>query len=180
MAKHGAQPAVLSIFDLTQPVAVLDPRLPAGDIAEPGPDVIVDADVAAQHLAAPTIVVAGDPEHWDSRFDQISKRREHAKRRARDDEAPLEPELEQIAVDDDRSRSLLNMAKKGEQPSLDLGSSGAEVGVGEDVARRREHADSLLRPDYLYKQVGSTHYRGRCSSLGATAPIAHSLVVLED
>ena len=52
------------------------------------------------------------------------------------------------------------------------------MGVGEDVARRREHADSLLPHGSLYKGIGSTHYRRRCSSLGATAPNAHLLAHL--
>jgi ethanolamine utilization protein EutM len=118
-------------------------------------------------------VISSDPQDGKPGVDEIRDRSENTKGGARNHRAPFEPELEQIAIDDDRSGAPWEMAKEGEQLPLDLRGRGTEVSVGEDVARRREHAHSLLRHRYLYKHVGSTHYRGRCSSIGATAPIVH-------
>ena len=52
---------------------------------------------------------------------------------------PLEPELEQIAVDDERSGALWQMPEEREKLSLDLGGADSEMSIRKDVARRREH-----------------------------------------
>jgi hypothetical protein len=72
------------------------------------------------------------------------------------------------------------MLEKHEQLTLDVAWRGAEMRIGEDVARRREHAHSLPKARHLYKRIGSTHFRARCSSMGTSLPIANSQVVSED
>jgi len=174
VTKHRAKSPIPAVLDVPQTVAVLDQRIPTGELAAPRPDVIIDADIAPKHFATPAIVITGDPQYRDFRVDEIRERRKHTERRARNDVPPLEPELEQIAVDDERSGALRQMPKEREEPSLDLGGADSEVTVGKDVARRWEHGDSLLRHADLYKRVGSTHFRARCSGVGANAPTAHS------
>jgi hypothetical protein len=173
MTKHRAKAPIPAVLDVPQAIPVLDQRVPTGDLAAPGPDVVIHADVAAKHIATPAIVIAGDPKHRDSRLDEIRERRKHAERRARNHVPPLEPELEQIAVDDERPGALREMPEEREELSLDLGGADSEVSIGKDVARGREHGDSLLRPTDLYKRAGSTHFRARCSGVGANAPTAH-------
>jgi len=180
VAQHGTQTSIPTILDVAKAIAVLDERLPAGQIASPGPDVVVNAHVLSQDLSTPAVMVPGNPQHWNPRVHEIRERREYAKRGPRNYRTPLEPELEQVAIDDERPCSSRQMSKKREQISLDVTRRDAEMGVGEYVARRREHGDSLPKRRDLYKRTGSTHFRGRCSSIGAMAPIAHSLVVSED
>ena len=74
-------------------------RVPAAECALPRTDMIVDADVRSQHLAAPAVMVAGDPEDWDAAFAEIGQSGEYAVAGPRDDGAPLEPEVEEVAVD---------------------------------------------------------------------------------
>jgi hypothetical protein len=54
------------------------------------------------------------------------------------------------------------------------------MSVGKDVARRREHGDSLLAFGSLYKHTGSTHFRARCSTVGDNASATQPQVVSED
>jgi hypothetical protein len=105
MANHSAKAAILSIFDFTQPVPVFDHGLPTGELSSPRADVIVDADVTAEHVTAPTVVIARDPQDGDAGVHEIRDRREDSKRWSRDDRTPLEPELEEVAVDDERPRA---------------------------------------------------------------------------
>ena len=64
LRKHAGKVCVcelVPLFDLSQPITMLDARLPSGDLSRPRADVIVDSDVAAENVAAPAVVVAGDP-----------------------------------------------------------------------------------------------------------------------
>jgi len=112
MAQHGAKASVLSILDLAQPVAVLDDGFPARERSDPRPNVIVNADVVAEHVATPAVMVARYPEDWDVGLHEVGERGENSERRSRDDGSPLEPELEQVAVDDERPRAAAQMAQE--------------------------------------------------------------------
>jgi hypothetical protein len=50
-------------------------------------------------------VVPGEHHDANPSLTEIGEGGEHAKGRTRDDVLPLEPEVEQIAVDDERSRA---------------------------------------------------------------------------
>src|SRR5690349_17231034 len=177
MAHHGAKATILSILDVTQPIAVLDDGLPTREVAHPRADVIVHPNVAAEHVTTPAVVVARHPENGDVSIDHVRERGENSKRRPRDHGSPLEPELEEIAVDYERACAAAQMAQERQHLPLDVAWDGAKMRVGKHVARTREHAHSLLRSRSLYKRSRSTHFRARCSSIGATAPMAHSPVV---
>jgi len=112
MAQHGPKAAVLPILDSAKPVAVFDDGLPTREPAGPRADVIVHADVAAEHIATPAIMVARHPEDGDVGLHEIRERGEDSKRRPRDDGSPLEPELEEVAVDHERARSAAQMAQE--------------------------------------------------------------------
>ena len=120
MSKYGAEPSVFPIFDVSEPVSMLDARIPTGEFARPRPYVIIDANFTPENVAAPAIVISRDPEHRHSAVDDIGESAQNSERRTRNDRAPLEPELEQVAVDDNRSGAAFEMAEKNEQTPLDL------------------------------------------------------------
>jgi len=61
MAQDRAQATILAILDVAQPIAVFDERLPARELTGPRTHVVLDADIGTEHLAAPTVMVAGNP-----------------------------------------------------------------------------------------------------------------------
>jgi len=112
MAQHRAKATVLSIFGLAQPVTVFDDSLPTSEFSDPRADVIVHADVAPKHVAAPAVMVARHPEDRDVGLHKIRECGENSKRRPWDDGSPLEPELEEVAVDHERPRAAAQMAQE--------------------------------------------------------------------
>src|SRR5262245_11156236 len=88
VAQNGAKATVLSIFDLTKPIAVLDDGLPTRELSDPWADVIIHADVAAENVTAPAVMVASHPKDRNVRVHEIRERGEDSKRRSRDDGLP--------------------------------------------------------------------------------------------
>jgi len=74
--------------------------------------VVIDANVTTEHVTAPTVMVAGNPQDRDASVHEIGERCEDAKCWSRDDGPPFEPELEQVAVDDERSCPATEMAQE--------------------------------------------------------------------
>ncbi len=91
---------------------MLDVRAPAGDVLDERTEPVVDAHVLAEHVAPPTVMVAGDHQDLYARVDHVAERGHGPKRAARNDRAPLEPELEEIAVHDERTGVLGDVAQK--------------------------------------------------------------------
>ena len=177
-AQHPTQYAVAAIFTRPQAVSVLDARLPSRNRTLPRPDVIVDADVASQHVAAPTIVIAGDHENVGPGFAKLGERRQDAEARSRDHRAPFEPELEQIAIDDERARVPLQTTEEPSHVTLDGSIRKAEMQIGDDVARWREHALILAGHSQLYKgrlPVQSSRLIDMSSDSESTLRPAHDL-----
>ena len=142
-------------------------RAPSGERSFPRAYVVVDADVLAQHLAAPAVVVARDPQHLDAAVAQIRERGDGAKATPRDHRPPLEPEVEQVAVDDERRRAAGERAQKAQARALDLGRRRAEVQIGDDVAGGGQHALSLADRRRLYKPRPSVHDHRACTTTTA-------------
>jgi hypothetical protein len=104
MAHDGTYQPVAAIFLVSQAVAVLESHLPAGDRALPWTLDVGDANVVAKYFSTPGIVIAGDPEYFDAGVLELSERSKRAKAPSRDHRLPLEPEVEQVAIDNERSR----------------------------------------------------------------------------
>jgi hypothetical protein len=104
MPHHRANHPVAAIFAVTQPIAMFDAHLPSGDLALPRPDEVVDADILPQHFATPAIVIARDPEDLHACILELGECGKRAETVARDHALPLEPEVEQVAIDDQRRR----------------------------------------------------------------------------
>ena len=118
---------------------MLDERVPSTRDAAPGPDVIVQTQVLAEHLAAPTVVIAGDPQHRNARLADAGELAEHPHAGARHGVPPLEPEVEQVPVDHERLRVPRQGPQEREQVTLGLRGGGTQVRVGEYIAGGGEH-----------------------------------------
>src|SRR5579863_4210534 len=148
VAKHRPQRAVAPVLGRAQAIAVLDSRAPSGDLAVPGADVVRDADVIPEYRTAPAVVVAGDPEDLRTGLAQRREGRQHAKGRAGNYRSPLIPELEQVAVDDERRRLAVPglfapPIEKVQERAIHRRRRKANVGVREDVAECTGHARIL-------------------------------------
>ena len=118
------------------------PQPPARDGAFPRTDAVFDADVLAKDLATPAIVVARNPENLHAAVAELGECGEGAKAATGNDRLPLEPEVEQIPIDDQRLRFALETAKERNEGSLDLWTGDADVRVRNDIAGRVEHGTS--------------------------------------
>ena len=152
--------AIPPILDRTQPVAVLDVRLPTGEVAEPRPELVVDAGVMAQNVAAPAVVIAGDHRRPERR----RRRRRRAPRAARNPRRGMTV----FHSNQNSNRSPLmtseppcvgDVAEERDDGALDVCRCEPEMRVGNDVAGRGEHARILPMLASLYK-----HERSRRSS----------------
>ena len=68
-----------------------------------------------------------------------------------DDSLPLEPEVEQIAVDEQGSGAAFEVAQKPDQRALGIEGRDAKMRIGDYVARRREHTPIVAAGRCLYK-----------------------------
>lgn len=154
VAEHTSQHAIALVLDRTQPVAVFDVRAPSRGCVDDRTESVVDSDVAPQHVAAPAVVVARDHGHRDPRVDHIRQCGERAKTASRNHRAPLEPELEQVTVDDERSAARRNVSEERHDTALDVGVGESEVRVAHHIAGRGrlEHARILPLLRSLYKR----------------------------
>ena len=157
--EHAPQRPVPFVFARAKSVAMLDARVPTGDVAEPRAESVIDADVFPQHFATPTVMVAGDHHDRDTSIGDVCERSDGSKPATRNHRAPLEPELEQIAVDDERSGMPRHMTKKRDHRTLDFVSREAKMRIRHDVARRLKHARSLPSLRSLYKQTSPDDLR---------------------
>jgi len=122
--------SVAAVFFVAQAVAVLDFRSPSAELAGPRADVIFDADVVAQNVTAPAIVIARYPEDLESVVVQLGERRESAEACARNYGFPLEPEIEEITVDYQRAGSSAQIMQKANKAALDVARRNADVRIG--------------------------------------------------
>ena len=175
--EQASNEAISLVFIGAQSVPVFDVHAPRADLIAPRAEPIVDADVAAEHVAAPTVVVAGDHDDLHAGVDDVGKGGERSKSAARNDCTPFEPELEQITIDDERSAMRRDVSQERDDRSLDFIRREAEVCVGEDVARRVEHARILRVPCALYKRRHADEL-GRVTTDSTTvspAPLHHDV-----
>ena len=140
IAQQTAEHSIALVFAGPQPIAMFDAHAPTGDVADPRPKTIVDAGVVAQDLAAPAIVIAGDHQHGHAGVVQIRERGQRTKALSRDHRTPLEPELEQISIHDEGTRTPMQMSQELQQLPLYCGLRETEVQVGDDIRWCGEHA----------------------------------------
>jgi acyl-CoA thioester hydrolase len=144
MAHDRTNHPVAAILAVTKSVTVLDAHIPPGDLTVPWPDEIADADILTQHFATPAIVIARDPKDIHARILELGERGERAKTVARNHALPLEPEVEQVTIDDQRRGFSGQATEKRDERPLDLGTRDAQVRVRHYVAGGVEHGSSYL------------------------------------
>ncbi len=156
---------------------MLDVCAPRTDLISPRAKHVVDADIASENISAPTIVVSGDHQNRNARVNDVGQCGKRAKSSSRNNGFPLEPKLEEIAVDDERLSFTSHMPKKGNDRSLDVGGRKSEMRVGNDVARRVEHARILPAAFALYKRMSPDELGGVTNEPLATAlePMYHDV-----
>lgn len=92
----------------------------------------LDADLVGQKAPHPCVVVADDEPHPHTGVDQFRETAQNPEASPRDDVVVLEPEIEQVAVDQQLvSRSRQGLQERNESP-LRVGRNLAEVNVGDD------------------------------------------------
>ena len=151
VAHDRAHHPVTSIFFFAKSVTMLDTGVPSGEISRPGAYMIFDSDVLPQNLIAPAVVIAGDPENGEASVSKIGECRKGAEAAARNHRFPFEPEIEQIAVDDQRSRSGCQSPQETYERALRLWRRDAKVRIGDDVTRRGQHWRIVVTRDGLHK-----------------------------
>src|SRR5204863_1318908 len=118
IAQHAPQRPVAAVLASAKTVAVLHPGSPIRQGALPRIHTKIDADVVAQNLAAPHVVVACDHQHGDAAIVELRDGGKHAERSARHYAPPLEPELEEITIDDERPGTPLEVPKETDERPL--------------------------------------------------------------
>jgi len=165
------------VFSGSKSVSVLDVCAPRADRVAPRTEHIVDSDVATKHIAAPAVVVAGDHHDLHARIHDIGEGGKRSESSARNDGAPLEPELEQIAVDHERAAMCRDVSQERDDRAFDFAWRETEVRIRQDVARCVEHARILRAPSALYKRRHPNEL-GRVttdSPTHSTAPLFHDV-----
>src|SRR6185369_6669990 len=173
--QHVSERAIPAILLRTEPIAMLDARAPATQAPRPRAELEIHAGLA-EHVATPAVVIAREHRHGYARVAQVHERGQHADPGAWHHGLPLEPELEQIAVDQERCGAPGQRAKERQQQTLGGVRGVAEMDVRDDVRRRGKHAVSLHAGDRLYKRVGGGHTspRDAHSEPRESMPLTHA------
>src|SRR4051794_25761483 len=111
---------------------MLHARVPATETAGPRTELEVDTGIS-EDVASPAVVIPREHRHGKSRIAQIHQCGQRTDAGAGNHALPLEPELEQVAVDQQRRRTSGQGAKEGDEQSLDVRRRVTEVYVGDDV-----------------------------------------------
>ena len=112
---------------------------------------ILDANIVAKDLIAPAVMIPGDPENRQSAVAKLGERRERAKAAARNDRLPLEPEIEEVAVDDERPRPRCQSPQETNERALDVEGGNTEVRVGDYVTWGCQHSRIVVTGASLHK-----------------------------
>src|SRR5690606_13185554 len=115
-----------------EPVAVRDERGPARERGAEGPVVEFDAHLLAQEPATPSVVVAAREGDRHTRFDQLGERGEDAEMLARNDCRVLEPEIEEVARDQEGARVGRDTLEETQEATLGCARHAAQVQVADD------------------------------------------------
>src|SRR5213592_2014556 len=116
---------------LGQPVAVSHERAASGHVELGFPRMEGDAQVVDEKVAAPPIVVAAHERDGHAARPQGVELRDRAEVTARDHRAVLEPEVEQIAVDEQRVSEIRHRVEEAVKRDCDRGGDLAEMRVGD-------------------------------------------------
>ena len=130
----------------SEPVPVREEDGPALD---PDPHrllVELDADLLPEKVAPPPVVVPSHDEHRHSRLDQIREKGEDPDVSGEDHPAVLEPEVEEIPVDDQTASGFPDVPEPAPEGLLGFRRNGAQVNIGDDEDGSGGHDDEASDP----------------------------------
>ena len=117
---------------LGEPVAVGHERAPAGELHLGLARVERDPQVVNQEIAAPAVVVPAYERDRDAATPERVELGDGAEMTTRNHGAVLEPEVEQIAVDDERVSQVRDLVDEAMEKRADRGGSLSKMSVGDD------------------------------------------------
>src|SRR5213083_2757539 len=126
LVHHAGAPVLLG-----QPVAVGHERAASRHVELGFPRMKGDAQVVDEKVAAPPIVVAAHERDGHAARPQGVELRDRAEVTARDHRAVLEPEVEQVAVDEQRVSEIRHRVEEAVKRDCDRGGDLAEMRVGD-------------------------------------------------
>lgn len=106
----------------------------------------VDADLLPEKVAPPPIVVPSHDEHRHSRLDEIRQKGEDPHVSGEDHPAVLEPEVEEIPVDDQTASGFPDVQEPAPEGLFGFGRNGAEVDIGDEEYGSGGHKDEASGP----------------------------------
>src|SRR5213596_3827742 len=127
LVHHAGAPVLLG-----QPVAVGHERAASRHVELGFPRMEGDAQVVDEKVAAPAVVIAAHERDRHAARPQGVELRDGAKVTARDDRAVLEPEIEQVAVDEKGVAEIGHRVEESVKRDGDRGRDLAEMSVGDD------------------------------------------------
>lgn len=126
---------------------------PGSDGTAPWGERVVRTGFGREHLTPPAVMIPADPEHRNPRLHQIGQRGERTEAGARHHMPPGEPEVEEIAHEDQTAGVAGGLAQQAEQGALGLGGGHSEVRITEHEGGGRKHEGSLTRPRDGHKRI---------------------------
>jgi hypothetical protein len=129
MADDRPKRSILSVGGTAQSVTVLNLGPPCTEVSGPSIQPIVDANRLAKDTTTPAIMIACDPRNGHTAITQIAQRSQRRHGKGRDAPSPLEPEIEDIAVQDQRTGTPAQVAKKRDQRPLAFWRRGTDMAV---------------------------------------------------
>ena len=131
----------------------------------------VHADVVAEEVAAPPVVVAAHDEHRHSAVHEIGKASEYPDVLSEYDPAVLEPEVEQVPIDDQAATRFLYVQKPTPESLLGFPGDGTEVDIGYEEHRFGTHD----RGSYGDERRGGREVNGSLPARWAAAVLSVAL-----
>ncbi len=138
-AGRGPEGAVGS-FAAEQAVPVSDVGLPARELGVHEAVQQLDSDLVSQEAAGQSVVVSADESGPHAGLHDIGQPTEDREVAAEDDAPVLEPEVEQVSVDEQLRRPSGQRVEELEESSLAVGRNLPEVHIGDDDGGSTVHA----------------------------------------
>ena len=131
MAQDSLDDAVPQVAP-EQTVAVMEPDAPPLDLQRQHLGVCHEPQLARQEGPEPEVVVPAEVVDFDSGATQVAQHRQRFEWPSRDRRPILEPEVEQIAVDDERVSQVRDLVDEAMEKRADRGGSLSKMSVGDD------------------------------------------------
>lgn len=120
---------------VAQPVTMFDTGAPRPYTTRPRPQVVVDPNVALQYVSAPAVMIPCNVNDFHTSLSDGRQRGEHPKTMPGNHALPLEPEVEQITIDHQCTRSIWKRREISLEQSFDRHRSHPQMQIGNNMTR---------------------------------------------